>query len=872
MKAFFRMLMCAAALFAVGMSHGCSDDETKDTPTGGQSSMSVSVKGVELGAATLTLTTSGITEAAYKFYETAPDSAPEAVVIFQSGEKVACVDGQQDIRISGLQPATTYYVYIAGQTANDYHAEVLSIEVTTGNATDIVNLLEVGPTNYNIALNLPAEVKERGNVVRYTICNLYWYNTMRSYGFVGVPYCDAALFNMDNAYFGDDEESITINHNMDNLYGEDEDGEEILIHYPIAPGQPTVLILGEFTHSGDPMDLDNYGHDWTVPMFDRKGADRTENFGDDAFWTGYHSRTQFTTQHAEKLDATVNIEVSNVSSIRAMVTLTPDEEVAIYNMLCVPDDVYNTIISRLGDESLLQWFVSSYEAAAESLGSLTGKTVVNLEEKYWINPETTYHIMVVGMSGELGSPQCFVHKTFTTPAKSLPAPEVVVTAIPAPNGEESPYEVWFNVKCPTGDAVTGCFAANTVREWEMMRNQNMSYRDLIQLGYQLDPRVIANEINKPEGANFSFPTLEGETFRMGVMLANEEQTYNDPDVEGSTAIADATSSYLPEKERVESELFTALEGVWTISGKVREWDGSQNTYREEPMKSKVTISGGIEYPETLGQNVYDIYKGLDKDEKATDELYADFKQQADAYNKRLRGQNRMLLVGFNSEDPVLAPMSAFEGFYFEDYSGYDNATILYDFGPKWYFEIRNGDRIAVPFNSDRLAPMSNWRGYPCYMSGLTDDGNFYYYTVGENSSTLYFPVVVSEDRNTITIKPLEMETTDENGKKISMVLYPNALYNTVNGMGIANPAYVSELTLTRGWTEPEQGTPAAVSTGGYRSMAKAVIESVQMPNVKSHAGRITSFEDAEPVTRITMAPATIEDIDSRFMRGAGFIK
>ena len=83
----------------------------------------------------------------------------------------------------------------------------------------------------------------------------------------------------------------------------------------------------------------------------------------------------------------------------------------------------------------------------------------------------------MGINDNTGSKQAFAKlEGFTLPEPTKPAPEVTVTGIDAPEGhEESPYEVWFNIKCTTGDAVTAKYAANYEREWEVELHDSFSF-------------------------------------------------------------------------------------------------------------------------------------------------------------------------------------------------------------------------------------------------------------------------------------------------------------------------------------------------------------------------------------------------------------
>ena len=93
--------------------------------------------------------------------------------------------------------------------------------------------------------------------------------------------------------------------------------------------------------------------------------------------------------------------------------------------------------------------------------------------------DTKYHVLVTGMSGDIGSPQCFHHHTFSTPAKTKDyGPDIEVTALPEIS---TPYAAAFNVKCtetPENPLVTCYYGANYYKDWVLEVNGGTSYEAL----------------------------------------------------------------------------------------------------------------------------------------------------------------------------------------------------------------------------------------------------------------------------------------------------------------------------------------------------------------------------------------------------------
>ena len=144
-------------------------------------------------------------------------------------------------------------------------------------------------------------------------------------------------------------------------------------------------------------------------------------------------------------------------------------------------------------------------------------------------------------------------------------------------------------------------------------------------------------------------------------------------------------------------------------------------------------------------------------------------------------------------------ISPYELFYSDHYSSYDNAQIFFDFGPKWYLEVAEGDVVTVPFSYETMAPVINWQGVPYYLCAMwydkdnTDNSTKAFV---ESADKKGFPVEISPDKNTITIKPIP--NTDDPNKP----LYMNVVA-IQNGSPSMYAPFMSEMVLTRGWTEHE---------------------------------------------------------------------
>ena len=189
------------------------------------------------------------------------------------------------------------------------------------------------------------------------------------------------------------------------------------------------------------------------------------------------------------------------------------------------------------------------------------------------------------------------------------------------------------------------------------------------------------------------------------------------------------------------------------------------------------------------------------------QLYAEFKELAEVYaEKRLANMNRILGTGWLDDDSYdrLSLRTPYDLFIAKDYSSVDVSSIYNDFGPKWYLEAYEDPEtyevlFRIPVDQNLLPPAAAW-SVPFYMAALDPD-TYQAFTAPQVAGELFFPVEYDEENDVVVIKPFEY-----NGVKY----YPNILgYDASSGGSILENPVVSEIVLTRGWTEPEVETKSA---------------------------------------------------------------
>ena len=235
--------------------------------------------------------------------------------------------------------------------------------------------------------------------------------------------------------------------------------------------------------------------------------------------------------------------------------------------------------------------------------------------------------------------------------------------------------------------------------------------------------------------------------------------------------------------------------------------------------SAVSIMGGLPYETSVPQEVYDIYRAAGMSDEETEELYEELVELTEWYNTRTRGFNRLLCLGYNFADPnYMLNMTAtpYDLFIASDYSTNKIEHMFYDFGPKWNFEIDADGSVWLPIDIEREYPLETFNfglDYTFYMLAVGERtylGGDIYDTSGKLLIDARFPVEVSADYNTITIKPIVY--TDGSGT--TECYYP-CVAQIQNGYATPlNPRVRGEVTLTR-----TSGAKAA-SVKANPSMAK----------------------------------------------------
>ncbi len=526
---------------------------------------------------------------------------------------------------------------------------------------------------------------------------------------------------------------------------------------------------------------------------------------------------------------------------------------------------------------------SSYHVCVTAIGDMDGSKQSFVHEQFSLPAPTLNEPEVIVTALDVTKPETFpYHDEEGNPTDSTGAKIDL----------NDPTLVWFLVKNGNMDYTNpdpalrgcmitdGCFLCNDEREFAstFQNNADASYLSLAKSNYQskyglIDTATLA-DINSENGALVCFSAKPDTSTMLVAYVKNEEGVSNQAQLrtneicpEGNTSMTMARSIPVPAGTKIESDLYAKLKGEWTATATVAwqayldkddngEWYQTSDLRNfEEERTTKVTI-GDLSYPQTLPEEVYPLYKNEDKTDKPREEvdaLYSELKGMIDVYNTRTANYNRVLCNGFGFDvqrfvdyDDKLVYASPYDLFVSKIYSAYNNDAVMKDFGPKWFIEVldENG-KMGVPFNTILFDPLSAWYASNYYMVGcakgsslpyVTDniqkdaDGNIIDYDI----LTGYFPVEMPDD-DTIIIKSYNhtITTKDEKGNDVVVTTeyFPNAAYEYYGSYQLTGRV-ASEITLKRGWTEPDtdkKDDTEAAAQQAVAQMAPLAVSHIEKP-------------------------------------------
>ncbi len=725
-----------------------------------------------------------------------------------------------------------------------------------------------------------------------TLLEINHYNAYRRNAKGEVPY-----------YVIDTEKKKCIEVSPDSDEALSDDVGPITYYYEFMPGEPLVLMLAEVGYADCDAQHDikeceqsgkkhpttdwGWGPGWYWFPYDMvayENAARGDNFLPDMgmgggsastvdpeqFWHegAWHRKIELRLPGPKKFHGSVKITKDNISPKDGTITFTPDKETYMYLVAIIEDtneygqgyrDITRDYLD--GDESLWQWFTTSeiapYLCGVMPLYASEGPQSIKLSEFFEsVVAGRKYHVMVNAMGKKLvdgdyvvdPTSQNFTHTWFYSKEYTKDAPRLEVTAAEP----YSPWQVKYIVKNPdwrTNPVEKVSYTANYSRDFDMyMKANEYDYTDMAMMNayYNLLSDTDIDAVNSDEGAVVKFDVLEDSEFTAVFIGWNSEGRASNPDDAQCPGYAKAKSLELQPGEQLDISKLEALKGDWTAHATVNVYSAETGEYTQQERTWKVTI-GDLTCPETLTEDIYDLFAAGQVSREAADAYFAEFKAQQTKFNESVRQQNRVLCQGWTVDDErEMSTASPWDLFTMKDYNASEVKFLYHDFGPKWFLEINKDGQIFIPVNYYRVSPLTVWFNgmdhYLCYANYEQKAAILVGQEHPESVEEVGIKVNVNEDGSLELIPMVAQfysvdETTgepvkDANGNVIfnDVWCYPNVLTESAQsstGIAFYNSHVVSSVTLTKGWngsaTELPSVTPAKMSVQGLATRNRGVV-------------------------------------------------
>lgn len=274
---------------------------------------------------------------------------------------------------------------------------------------------------------------------------------------------------------------------------------------------------------------------------------------------------EFTTPKAEECPYDVEIAVSDVTSISAKVTLTPEEGVDRYRAFIMSKADYESFLFE-GEEMVRRAVIGPWDDTSTEFDSLQE---FNLEG---LVPETDYYVCIVAFDKDMR--EVYIEDVFTTTEPTGPAPEIETTAIET---EEPWNSAAVNLKIRNASSAIAFVHTKYAIDQVLNApgNEDLTMDVVIRNnGVTLTEDVFSKALTD-EGAHLMFSNLSPNTeYVYAIMATNIEHT-------STVHVHNFTTSSEPV---VETGLFGKLKGEYTAQ--ITDVYGVPHTF-------DVTITDGV---------------------------------------------------------------------------------------------------------------------------------------------------------------------------------------------------------------------------------------------------------------------------------------
>lgn len=793
-KSFYSCLFLMSLLLTGTALWSCSDDDDNGKEGPGEPDYTVNVEVDDTQTAStsavLVLQTKGISEYAYQVKEGDVSTLPDGEELFlaakNEGNVVECKSETEKLSILGLEGNKKYTVLISlkhEKTDKTVEYIVKSASVTTVNYDKLLTVLSTTMFGLKFHVECPAD-----KYFKYAVADKLTYESR----------------NMNFEYTGMDMTYLeygapiakgpqTIEWEKVPIYADAPDEGT----YQIYPGTAYYILIAECDKDGNMNFESEGGGGDDGPILGSAIDTRTSSLpglvGDcmdkpidqGVTFHGFFARQEVRSEAPQKGNGEVKVKITTQTEHTLAFDCTPTGDVKEYLVSMLDETEYEIVKRWVGEDGLQAAILTGIVPVIARETEASSFSIPNLEKK------AKYHLFITGICDEEGAVQTYTEMEVSTIESTKPLPVIEITPIEAPEEfkTSAPYNVWFNVKAVNHDCAAMKYLMNSVAEWtSALKENDIDYMFKLH-GQSLDEETV-KRINSDAGANMSFSSWEGTESMLKVAAYNEEEAYK---------IYEATNRTPeePDKTRIESALFSTLPSDYTATFKVA---GTQTDEVEKD--TKMTVTGN---PFNDSPSSYEAFKNnanyagllnhfvnLEKEagsatpevtgEVRLRETFEDYKDMEAKYVSKYRGQNRMVITGFDvlgDRSTYMSPWALF--CTLSGYNSYGVADLFYDYGPKMFIEVTDANKAVVPTNTECIPPVVNWSD-TYYLAGKSKDGSLWAFPD--------FPLNISDNGNTVEIGSYEEEGTVFT-PALGQILGVNAIYTI-----FAND---EPIVMKRGW-------------------------------------------------------------------------
>lgn len=765
MRKLFQCLFLLSAVVLAGSMWSCSDDDDQPGTNGEDSTLGVEAPAsdaVFATSATFKLSTKGAESYVYKVVEGANAAEPDPVVVYaeaqENGTIVAVTGDTDEALVAGLEGNKTYTVFFIFKVGNEY--KIYSQKINTPKYSQMVTVIKTDLFSVTLHVEVPEDVYYSLGFI-----SIEDYETYKmQYGKTDADYVvanpDGGM--RDPRYKGP--QNITIENGVNAYAGalNEKDYEDDIYPYAVHPGTGYVIFIGQCNEDGTSEGFVNYidnggsdDDDWGVlgsKLPNIKEYTEEKPISENMEFTGRYAKTVLFTQAPHKGTGSVMAQIDRATEKSVMITYTPSDDILQYVVALIDDADLEMFLNFVGGEDGLQISVLNGGDRYDGVQQLT----------YSLTPGHTYTAYIVGVYNEDATIQTMDKlEGIKTIVSDKPAVEFKVT----PLNMESPYQIGYNIKAPNGDCAAFKYLLNYTKDWypelNGMEGENLEEniaRMVATYGQGINDADVLSKINSAEGYDMAFSTMDDTESWLVLESYNvDEKTKLFYDGDNYRT----TSAPLKAEEPVNSELFSKLQGTWTAT---------MTNAAGTTVTCPVTIASGPEQvatlPEDVKQGLVEYFVKQGKTQAQAEELvlkyFEEYKEGAAYYTQKYKNMNCLVATGFVYDDWYAPLATSWDLFHSTEYSAYNTDELFRDYGPKMFLKIEKDENGADVVSIITTRMLEDGYNYYRYVDPLAD----WYRTLvlcayntetPDNYYTSDFPVEVSADMNTVTIKSLEQD-------------------------------------------------------------------------------------------------------------------